>query len=88
MQVSFAPKAEVWRGRGHPRRQIPDNVRQAADATYKTGQVGRAVIAPNDNPEEVAELKRLLRSYAKSLGRRMRIQHDETELRWEMVDAE
>lgn len=86
MQVTFAPKAEVWRGRGHPRRQIPEEVRAMADRTYRTGHVGRVSLGPNDQ-DDATELIRLLRSYAKSHGRRVRIQRDETELRFEMVDA-
>lgn len=86
MKVDFAPRAEVWRGRGHPRRQIPEEVRDMADATYRTGKVGRVTIDADDE-EDAAELVRLLRSYAKSLGRRMRIQRDDDQLRFELVDV-
>lgn len=85
MQVTFAPKSEVWRGRGHPRRSIPAAVQEMASATYKTGRVGTVTIGPEDE-EDAIELRRLLISYAKSLGRRMRIQRDDDQLRFEMVD--
>lgn len=87
MQVTFSPKAEVWRGRGHPRRHVPQEVRDMADRTYRSGKVGRVTVNPAEE-EEAAELIRLLKSYAKSLGRRMRIQRDDDELRFELVDVE
>lgn len=56
-----------------------------ADLTYNTGNVGIVSIGADDE-EDAAELVRLLRSYAKSLGRIMRIQRDEDELRFELAD--
>jgi hypothetical protein len=57
-----------------------------ADRTYGTGKVGVVGIGPDDE-DEARELVRLLKSYAKSLGRRMRIQRDADQLRFEMVDT-
>lgn len=85
MEVTFAEKQDVWRGRGHPRRSIPRKVREMADATYRTGKVGQVSIGPEDE-EDVTELRRLLTSYAKSRGLVMRIQRDDDELRFEMAD--
>lgn len=86
MNVSLAPKEEHWRGRGHPRRTIPPEIQKLADGTYKTGRVGIVTVGPDDE-EDVAELRRLLVSYAKSKGRRMRIQRDDDAFRFEMVDT-
>lgn len=56
-----------------------------ADSTYGTGNVAVVTIGADDE-EDATELVRLLRSYAKGLGRIMRIQRDEDELRFEMAD--
>jgi hypothetical protein len=85
MDVALKEKSEVWRGRGHPRREIPAQVRQLADATYRTGKVGAVSIGADDE-EEATELVRLLKSYAKSRNLVMRIQRDDDELRFEMAD--
>lgn len=86
MNVAFAPKNAVWRGPGHPRRQIPPQVMEMADRTYRTGQVGMVEIE-SDEEEEATELVRLLKSYAKARGCRMRIQRDDSVLRFEMCDT-
>lgn len=85
MDVTLAPKREVWRGRGAPRKQVPDQVKQLADSTYRTGKVGNVVVG-SDEEEEAKELAGLLTSYANSLGRRMRIQREDDVMRFEMVD--
>lgn len=85
MEVSLEAKEKVWRGRGRPRREIPQEIKTLADATYGTGNVGRVKLGQADEAD-ARELVRLLESYAESLGRRMRIQRDPGELRFEMVD--
>lgn len=85
MEVQFKSADEAWRGRGHPRRTIPKEIRDMADRTYGTGKVGTVTIGPDDE-EDARELVKLLRSYAKAKGRIMRIQRDDDELRFHMVD--
>jgi hypothetical protein len=85
MRLSIVKKETVWRGRGRPPRQIPDEVKELADATYRTGNVGQVHIEPEDE-EDAVELQRLLRSYAKQRGLQLNLQRDEDELRFEMVD--
>lgn len=85
MLIETAPKTDVWRGRGRPRRQVPAEVRAFADSTYKTGNV-KVVRIEAGEEDELAELTGLLNSYAASLGRRMRIQRDDDSVRFEMVD--
>lgn len=58
-----------------------------ADRTYRTGKVGQVTVEASEE-EEANELIRLLKSYAKSRGNRMRIQRDDDQLRFEMVDVE
>lgn len=87
MNVTFEPKAEHWRGRGAPPKPIPPQVSAAADRTYRTGQVGRSEIGP-DEEEEAAELASLLRCYARRKGLRMKLQRHDDVLLFEMVDKQ
>lgn len=86
MEISFASKEKVWRGPGHPRRNVPQKVKDLAHMTYRTGKVGQVAIRAEDK-EDATELVRLLRSYAKAIGKHMRIQQDDDCLRFEMVDS-
>jgi hypothetical protein len=85
MDVSLAPKREVWRGRGAPRKQVPDEIKELANATYRSGKVGTVVVAP-DEEDDAKELAGLLTSYANSLGRKMRIQRQDDVMLFELVD--
>lgn len=85
MRFESAPKKDVWRGRGRPRREVPDQVAQMADATYRTGNVGVVTITA-DEEDELRELVGYLNSYAGSLGHRMRVQREDDTVRFEMVD--
>lgn len=85
MELHLVPKQEVWRGRGAPRKQVPDQIKRAADATYKTGNVGNVTILEGEE-EEAKELVGLLTSYANSIGKRMRVQRQDDTIRFEMVD--
>jgi hypothetical protein len=85
MDVRLNPKREVWRGRGAPRKDVPDEVKRLADATYRTGKVGTVVICA-DEEEEAKELVGYLNSYANSLDRRMRIQRQDDTILFELVD--
>jgi hypothetical protein len=85
MRFEEAPKKDVWRGRGRPRREVPDQVKDMADSTYRTGNVG-VVHVEADEEEELRELVGYLNSYAGSLGRRMRVQREDDTVRFEMVD--
>jgi hypothetical protein len=87
MRIESAPKKEVWRGRGRPRREIPREVRHFADSTYKTGNVQVVTIEAGEE-EELKELIGYCNSYANSLGRRMRVQRDGDVVRFEMVDIQ
>ncbi len=86
MHMQTVPKNEAWRGRGRPRREIPPEIRAAADRTYRTGHV-QVVTITADEEEELRELLSLLNSYATSLGRRIRHQRVGDEVRFEMVDV-
>lgn len=85
MKVEILPKADVWRGRGKPRREIPENVRDIANSTYKTGNVATVEIGPGED-DDATELIKMLRAYARHLGRRIRIQRSGNTLRFELVD--
>jgi hypothetical protein len=74
MEVTFKePSAAGWRGRGHPRREVPTEVREMADRTYSTGKVA-SVSYTSDEQSDVGELRRILNSYARSRGLRVRTQ--------------
>ncbi len=85
MEVTVENRDSAWRGRGRPRRVIPPQVAELARATYKTGNVGQAVITDGEE-EEARELASLLTAYAEYQGKRMRIQYEGQIMRWEMVD--
>lgn len=86
MELNLQPRKEVWRGRGAPRKEIPEEIRAAANATYRTGQVGVVHYGADEEPE-VKELIGLLTSYGNSFpNRRMRVQHEDGEIRFELVD--
>lgn len=79
------PRQAVWRGRGAPRKQVPDEIKDLAESTYKTGKVGHVVVA-EDEEDDAKELVGLLTSYANGKNKRMRIQREENVLKFEMVD--
>lgn len=85
MNVALESRAKVWRGRGAPRKTIPAQIAQLADATYGTGQVGIANVADGEE-DQAKELVSLLTSYANRQGKRMRVQREGNVIRFEMVD--
>lgn len=87
MELSFAPKTESgWRGRGAPRREVPQKVLDMLQRTDATGQVG-VINTADDTAEEVAEMVSYLRRGARRLGRTLRLQHDEEDnvIRFELA---
>lgn len=85
MRFESAPKRDVWRGRGRPRREVPPQVKDMADSTYRTGNVYVVTITA-DEEDDLRDLVSYLNSYAGSLGRRMRVQREDDTVRFEMVD--
>lgn len=85
MNVTLERQEKVWRGRGKPRKVIPPEIQKLADDTYNTGRVGVATVGEGEQ-EKARELVSLLRSYANSKGKRMRIQEEGNTIRWRMVD--
>lgn len=85
MNVTLERQEKVWRGRGKPRKTIPPEIQKLADDTYNTGRVGVAEFSDSEEVE-ARELVSLLRSYANSIGKRMRIQEEGNTVRWKMVD--
>lgn len=86
MEVNLRKKGDVWRGRGAPRRQVPPEIAQLAEDTYRTGQCGTATIVTEEDEADARELVNLLTSYARSRGKRLNTQREDEELRFEMVD--
>lgn len=82
MQITITRRAGRWRGRGRPKTDIPEQVMEALNATYKTGNIG---VISRDDPDAQATL-RLLKLGAESLGKIIRQQCDDVEYRFEMVD--
>ncbi|MGH7743502.1 MAG: hypothetical protein ACREQ5_01590 [Candidatus Dormibacteria bacterium] len=66
---------------------IPDVIMRMADESYRTGQCVTATIEPDDTEEEIAELIRLFRIYAKRIGHRSRWQRNSNMLILTMYNA-
>jgi hypothetical protein len=87
MEVQISPPdGNLRRGPGRPPRQIPAPIAELARATYRTGKVGRVQIGA-DEEEEATELRRTLETYARQLGRRMRVRRVDDVMFFEMVDV-
>lgn len=87
MEIVMRDPKDVWRHRGRPPTPIPEIIQRLADESYRTGQCATAIIGPEDTEEEVKELVRLFRIYAKRMGRRSRWQQNENVLVLTMYDA-
>lgn len=79
MEIKLHKKDAVWRHRGRPRIEIPPEIQEVIDATYKTGRVGTIDMTDEDyNEEETADFLRMISLGAsRDAGCRMRIQRDE-----------
>jgi hypothetical protein len=87
MDVVLKDRETVWRRRGPAPRQVPSEVMALLQATYRTGKVGTIGLdEAGDLDDNGRELLRLLRAGAEQRGKRIRVQNDGTEVRFEMVD--
>lgn len=86
MEVTIEDRAKVWRDRGRPKAEIPPEIMQMAESTYKTGKV--ITISPETEEEkgEAAELLKLLRGAARRQGRHLKVQRQSGKILAEMVD--
>jgi hypothetical protein len=85
MRIEFKSSDEVWRRRGRPRKEVPEEVKELANRTYRTRIACVLHIDPEDE-EEAAELLKQLHLYARHEGRKMRTGRLGDELRFQMVD--
>jgi len=77
MELSFAPKEQSgWRGRGAPRKKVPDDILRVLRHTETTGDVG-IIDVRDDTDADIREAKLALRAGARHMGRILRLQHDE-----------
>ena len=86
MELSFAPKEQSgWRGRGAPRKQVPQKVLDMLRHT-DTGEVG-IIDTRNDSAAEIREVMALLRAGARHMARNLRLQRDEDnhQIRFELA---
>lgn len=91
MEIQLVKRSTVWRGRGRPPREVPEKILGLLQNTYRTGDVGRIPIPPDDDEDQAAEVRELLgflRTGAARLGKRVRIQEhpEDHEIVFEMVD--
>lgn len=71
--IEFRPVAEVWKRRGNPGRDVPEHIQAIAEQTYNSNVAG--VLAINhEELDEINEFRRLLASYARKRGLKMRFQ--------------
>lgn len=76
MELAFkAPEESGWRGRGAPRREVPDHILEVLRRARTTGEVG-VIDTSGDTPEAISEAQRILRAGGRQLGSRVRIQVD------------
>jgi hypothetical protein len=77
MELAFVSKTESgWRGRGAPRKHVPNKVLDMLRHTDTTDEVG-VIDIRGDSDADVAEMKSYLRAGARQMGRTLRLQHDE-----------
>lgn len=76
MDIALAPSTSTpWRAPGKQRRPVPPALRKLVDGTYGTTEVVTIDDIHTDaDREEAREVVSLARTYAESLGRRLRIQ--------------
>lgn len=77
MELRFAAPGESgWRGRGAPRKHVPEPIMAALRRARDTGKDGILKQSPDEGEDVVREAMSTLRAGARDLGRRIRIQHD------------
>lgn len=81
MELAFAPmETSGWRGRGAPRRNVPEQILELLRRLARTDEVG-IIDTRGDSDTEIAAVKAYLRAGGRQIGRRVLIQHDEDENR-------
>jgi hypothetical protein len=65
VEIVIGPVENNWGRPGRRPQEIPENIRAALDATYKTGQCGRVPIETPEDHAEAMEFVNLARSYAR-----------------------
>ena len=79
MELAFKPAEEAgWRGRGAPRKHVPDNILQVLQHARDTGEVG-IVTVQDETEDEIKDLQRVLVAGDRHIGRRVRVQYDRAE---------
>lgn len=74
MEITLRDRKEVWRDRGRPRPEIPDEVWEIIDQTYKTGKVGELPTLTDEEAEEAREIIKTLRAAANKRGLHLKTQ--------------
>lgn len=79
MELTFAaPDASGWRGRGAPRRKVPETVLVALRRARDTGKVG-ILNVEGESDKDIRDAISALRAGGRQIQRKVKIQHDETE---------
>jgi hypothetical protein len=72
-EMTFSPRATIYRGRGRPPAHVPPAILQAVWQTHQTGTECRINVT-QDTAEDVAEFRRALRRAASQLGVKVHVQ--------------
>lgn len=76
MELTFAPpEASGWRGRGAPRRKVPENVLAALCRARDTGKVGILKVT-GETDSDIRDAISALRAGGRQMGRKVAVQYD------------
>lgn len=77
MELTFAPpETSGWRGRGAPRRKVPETVLVALRRARDTGTVGILNVS-GESGEDIKDAISALRAGGRELGRKVNVQYDD-----------
>jgi 1,4-dihydroxy-2-naphthoyl-CoA synthase len=79
MELTFAaPEVSGWRGRGAPRRKVPETVLAALRRARDTGKVG-ILNVQGDSDKDIKDAISALRAGGRDLGRKVSVQYDDSD---------
>lgn len=87
MDVTFTRRGDGWRHRGRPPRRVPEKLMELLQRTYEDENQAVIPVAQHSQ-QEINEVVAYLRRGALDLGLRLRVQTDETAIRFYVEDKD